>query len=110
MSFIESPVTVGSPVATTYTSYIVTAEFPANQVIILTTGNGSSGTSTKSGSNPLLPALSANFVGNGSVDVLRNGVSAVKGINCIWDSTTSLHFTHILQVGDYFVVKAPSSY
>lgn len=100
----------------TETYYLVTTNFAAEEVINLTTGaGGGSGASTKTGVNPLLPTSSADFIANGNVTILRNGVEQVKGTNAggddvEWVSTTSIKFTKIVRVNETIGVKAQDSY
>ena len=85
----------------------VTAAFVANEVITLSTGSGASaGTSTPAGSGDgadtisTLGASAATFNTNDNLSLYLNGVLQVKGIDIVYDSTGTLHFTAALYVND----------
>jgi hypothetical protein len=88
--------------------FIVTTAFVANEVITLSTGAGASaGASTPSGDTVTLPASDAAMVADNTCRIRLNGVQQRKGSgnDFVWDSTTTGHFTSILDVGDYFEIE-----
>jgi hypothetical protein len=88
--------------------FIVTTAFVANEVITLSTGAGaSSGASTPSGDTITLPASDVAMVADNTCRIRYNGVQERKGSgnDFVWDSTTTGHFTHILDVNDYFEIE-----
>lgn len=92
---------------TKYQTHIVcTAAYAAAEVITLATGAGGvSGTgtvTTKGLGGVTLPASAALFNGDTLLDVYRNGVLQDKGtaLDVIWDSTTTLHFTDAIDIGE----------
>ena len=88
--------------------FTVTTAFAANEVITLSTGSGaSSGRSTPDLDTITLPASAALFNDARGLKVNRNGVQQRKGSgnDVVWDSTTSFHFTDILDVTEYIEVE-----
>jgi|DewCreStandDraft_4_1066084.scaffolds.fasta_scaffold77086_3 hypothetical protein len=97
----------------TNTYYTVTSQFAVNEIIDLTTGNGSgSGVSTKDGVTPLLPSTATLFKSNGNVVVLRNGLESIKGTggDFEWVSSSSIRTNRKLKAGEILQIKAQSSY
>lgn len=88
--------------------FVVTTAFAANEVITLSSGNGASaGRSTPTLDSITLANSDALFTNTRSTQIWRNGVRQNKGSGkeVVWDSTTTLHFTGILDVGDEFEVQ-----
>lgn len=97
----------------TNTYYTVTSQFAVNEIIDLTTGNGSvSGVSTKDGVTPLLPSTATLFKSNGNVVILRNGLESIKGAggDFEWVSSSSIRTNRKLKAGEILQIKAQSSY
>ena len=96
-----------SPVVRYFT---VTAPFIANEIITLSTGNGSNtGTATPEGNTVSLPDTSAKFIANHDLDIRYNEIQQRKGGTnppVVWDSPNSFHFTYPLDIGDEFSVEA----
>jgi len=86
--------------------YTVTAKYAANEVITVTTGAGSiAGTSTLSGNAITTIGSSANdFNNNTQAGIRMNGCYQIKSVDAIWDSSTTFHFIHPLDVGDTFEI------
>ena len=82
--------------------FIVTTPFPVSDVIDLTTGLGGTGIATVSGDIITLSTSAAAFNLDGNIQIYKNGQKLLKGVQAIWDSTTTLHFNSILDIGDYF--------
>ena len=103
-----------SVVANYLALYEVTTEFPANDVIDIATGAGTTGVSTPSGDsvNIAFPTLSSDFDSNARVIILRNGVEQVKGTgkDVVYNSSTSFHFTVPIHIGESIVIKTPQVY
>lgn len=95
-------------------NYTVTTQFPANDVITLSTGDGATGVSTAAGdygeATFLLPASAALFNAHNGIRIRLNGVQLLKGTDVIWDSTTTFHIIQIMDVGDVFEVEIPYRY
>lgn len=87
--------------------FLVTADFAANEVIDISTGNGStSGTATASGDTiTSIGATSGDFDNDNRTRVRLNGYQNTKGTDAVWDSSTSFHFSVPLDVGDTFEVE-----
>jgi hypothetical protein len=93
--------------------WTVTTAFAANEVITLSTGAGAAaGISTPDGATILLPISAALFNADGRVIVSTNGRINHKGTgkDVIWNSTNSLHFSRILEIGEEIMIIAPSNY
>lgn len=92
---------------------LVTTQFVPNEVIDISNGSGSgTGAATGSGTAVLLPNTGSAFNTEGKLVILRNGVVQDKGsgTDVVWDSTTSLHFTDTLEIGEIVLIYAPSGY
>lgn len=92
----------------TQRSFIVTTGYAANEVITLATGDGAStGRSTTSGDTLTLQATEGAFNTDNTTKIRLNGIQQRKGSgnDVVWDSTTTLHFTTALDVGDYIEVE-----
>jgi hypothetical protein len=86
--------------------FTVTGAFLANEIITLATGAGATaGTSTPAGDTVVLVATSPLFIGDSRTVVTLNGVIQRKGVDVIWDSTTTLHFAIPLDIADVFDVQ-----
>lgn len=86
----------------------VTAAFAANEVITLATGAGAgTGTSTTSGDTVTLDSSEALFNANNSIRVRLNGVQLVRDAEAHWDSSTTIHITKAMDVGDVLEVEVP---
>lgn len=94
--------------------FVVTTAYIANEVINLTSGDGSTaGRSTPTGDATLLPSSAPLFIANGKVAGFRNGVRMSKSgtkLGVIWDSTNTCHFPFAMDIGEEFMIIAPSSY
>jgi hypothetical protein len=89
----------------------VTGAFAANEVITLSTGGGAgSGTSTATGDTVVLDSSSALFNANSNVRVRLNGVQLIRGVEAIWDSTTTMHVLLAMDVSDVLEVEVPVLY
>lgn len=84
--------------------FTVTTEFPANEVIDLTDGTGSTeGATTIYGDATLsidLGADAAAFRANKQIKVLLNGVEQIKGTDIVYDTLNTVHFALALDVND----------
>lgn len=89
----------------------VTAQFAANEVITLSTGGGdASGTSTGTGDTVLLNSSEALFNGDNCVRIRLNGVQLLRDVEAHWDSTTTMHITSIMDIGDVLEIEVPVKY
>lgn len=89
----------------------VTAQFAANEVITLSTGAGAgTGTSTGSGDTVLLDSSEALFNADNCVRIRLNGVQLLRDVEAHWDSTTTMHITSIMDIGDVLEIEAPIKY
>lgn len=83
-----------------------TTAYPALSVITLSTGAGNptgAGTVTTSGLGGVtLNASAALFYADTLVEVTRNGVKQTRGagLDVVWDSTTTFHFTDAIDIGE----------
>lgn len=86
-------------------TFLVTTAFASGEVITLATGAGGfAGIATPVGDTILLPATAGEFNLDGKIQV-EDGGPCFKGVDVIWDSTTTFHFNRILDVGDTFTIK-----
>lgn len=86
----------------------VTAAFAANEVITLATGAGAgTGTSTTSGDTVALDSSEALFNANNLIRVRFNGVQLVRDVEVHWDSSTTMHITSIMDIGDVLEIEVP---
>jgi len=91
--------------------FTITAGFAAAEVWDLSTGAGGvAGTSTVSGTFVALPASALDFASNAKVQVYRNGVKQVKGVDVNYNSTTGINFTAALAIGEVIAVETPVQY
>jgi hypothetical protein len=91
--------------------YSITASFGASEVWDLTTGIGAvSGTSTITGTFVALPSSAIDFASNTRVQIYRNGVKQVKGVDVNYNSTTGLNFTNALAINEVISVQTPTIY
>lgn len=96
-----SAIDILAPYLPTIEKLVVTAQYALNEVITLSSGAGvSAGTGTVSGTTAVLPASANLFNSTTTVIVRRNGVGQEKGVEVIWDSTGSLHFADVIEVGE----------
>jgi hypothetical protein len=88
--------------------FVVTAPYIANEVITLSTGGGATaGTSTTSGDSVTLHTSAALMYSDNTCRVEYGGVDQRKGtgLDVVWDSATTFHFTFPLDVADWFLVE-----
>ena len=95
--------------------YTVTTAFAANEVITIATGAGAaSGVSIPAGdydsSQMIFPASAILFNAHNNIRVRLNGVQLIRGVEVIWDSTTTFHITSIMDVNDVLEVEIPAKY
>jgi hypothetical protein len=89
----------------------VTAAFAANEVITLSTGAGAAaGTSTPAGDTVVLDSSEARFNANNGVRIRLNGVQLIRDVEAHWDSTTTLHITSAMDIGDVLEIEVPIKY
>ena len=88
--------------------FVITTAFIANEVITLSTGGGSgSGASTASKDSVTLNTSEALMNADNTCRVTYNGVEQNKGSgkDVVWNSTTTMHFIHKMDIGDIFAVE-----
>lgn len=102
----SSEVDVIQPYTPVIEKITVTTAYAANEVITLSSGSGGSGgAGTVSGTVPTLPSSSGSFNTTTTVQVFRNGIRQEKGVEVIWDSTGSLHFTEAIAVAETIEIQ-----
>lgn len=87
--------------------YLVTSAFAADEVITVSTGDGAiSGLSIESGDTiaSIGPNATA-FTNDNRTRVRVNGEQLTKGVEVIWDSSTTFHFVFALDPGDSFEIE-----
>lgn len=86
----------------------VTTAFAANEVITLATGSGAgSGASTPTGDTVTLDSSESLFNANNLIRIRFNGVQLLRDVEVHWDSSTTMHITSVMDVGDVLEVEAP---
>ena len=89
----------------------VTAQFAANEVITLSTGAGAgTGTSTGTGDTVFLDTSEALFNADNCVRIRFNGVQLLRDVEAHWNSTTTMHITSIMDIGDVLEIEVPIKY
>ena len=76
--------------------------FTAGLTVIDVTANGA--TWTQSGDTVSLDVSAVAFNANTKISIRRNGVEVETGVEVIWDSATTLHFTDDLYTGETIYV------
>ncbi len=86
----------------------VTAAFAANEVVTLATGAGAgTGTSDTTGDTVTLDSSEALFNANNMIRVRLNGVQLIRDVEAHWDSSTTMHITTAMDVGDVLEAEVP---
>jgi len=94
------------PTSATQGEYTVTTAFVADEVITLSTGAGATaGVTTKTGDTIALGASASAMFDNHLLTIMLNGVEQEKGVDVVWDTSGTMHFSNALDIGDVFYIK-----
>ena len=105
-NYVDAEVLDPATIAPKIRSFLVTAKFAANEVITISTGAGTTGTSTPSGDTiASIGASAGDFNTITTTQVWLNGARARKSAEAIYDSATTFHFSVKLDVADWFQVE-----
>lgn len=103
----SAPADVIAAAAISLREYTVTAAFAANEVITVSTGTGAgSGTSTPTGDTiSSIGVDAATFNTTNTTKGFINGTRMKKGVQIIWDSSTTFHFSEPMSIDDLFCIE-----